>query len=77
MLSMDDTSKILGRRGTYAPEPALCEGAGGRSDSSSSPHSQANELLRILARLLAHDSELQQPELRIGKASDQPKGESE
>lgn len=74
---MDDTLKILGQGSTAAPKPAPSEGAGGRSDSSSTLHAQANELLRTLARLLVRDSELQQPDLRMGKASDMSNGESE
>lgn len=74
---MDDTSKSLGPGSAAAPGPAPGQGAGGRSDSTASTHTQANELLRALARLLAHDSEMQQPELRMRKASDTPNGEPE
>lgn len=73
---MDRTSKSSGRDGTYAPRSAPCEGAGGRLDSSARNHVQANELLRTLARLLAHDSELQQPEMPMDTTSVQPKGKS-
>lgn len=72
---MERTSKSNGQGGIVTPEPAPCEGAGGRSDSSSSPHAQANELLRSLARLLAHDCEFQQPQAPTDKTSDQAKDE--
>jgi hypothetical protein len=73
---MDRTSKSNGQGGIVTPEPAPSKGAGCRSNSSASSHVQPDEVLRTLARLLAHDGELQQPEMRMDTTSDEPKGKS-
>lgn len=73
---MDDTSKSLGPGSSAAQGPAPSQGAGGRSNLSASTHVRPDQVLRTLARLLAHDGELQQPEMRMDTISDEPKGKS-